>query len=116
MGDLAYRDESGRLWLVGRVHTIVRRADKIIYPVPVEALAASLPFVHRAALTGLPDPQLGQRTCLTVERSAGIPADWQEQLKALCANHGWTIDMVRAIRHMPVDARHNARIDYRRLK
>lgn len=116
MGDLAYRDESGRLWLAGRVHTTVVRDGKAIYPVQVEALAASLPFVHRAALTGVPDPQFGQRTCLTVELSADVPANWQEQLKALCAEHGWTIDRVRSIRQMPLDARHNARIDYKRLR
>lgn len=118
MGDLAYQDEHGRLWLVGRVHTIVVRAGKTIHPVPVEALAATLPFVHRAALTGLPDPQLGQRTCLTVElaKDVPVPQDWQMQLTTLCAEHGWVIDQVRAIRRMPVDARHNARIDYKRLK
>lgn len=116
MGDLAYQDQDGRLWLAGRVHTIVARDGKTIYPVPVEALAASLPFVHRAALTGLHDPQLGQRTCLTVELAKDVPSNWQEQVKALCAKHGWTIDLVRSIRRMPVDARHNARIDYKRLK
>lgn len=118
MGDLGSLDERGRLWLAGRVHTTIVRDGQTLYPVPVEATVGMLPFVYRAALTGISDPQLGERTCLTVELATGVapPADWQVQLKTICAEHGWIIDQVRAIRHMPVDARHNARIDYKRIK
>ncbi len=118
MGDLGYKDGRGRLWLAGRVHTIIVRAGQTIYPVPVEAAVGMLPFVRRAALTGSRDAKLGERTCLTVELAGDVapPADWQTQVQALCARHGWAIDRVRSIRHMPVDARHNARIDYQRLK
>ncbi len=118
MGDLGYMDAGGQLWLAGRVHTTIVRDGQTLYPVPVEASVGTLSFVYRAALTGLSDPQLGERTCLTVELAADVPPppNWQAQLKILCAEHGWIIDQVRAIRHMPVDARHNARIDYKRLK
>ena len=118
MGDLGYRDERGRLWLAGRVHTTIVRDGRSIYPVPVEATVGMLPFVHRAALVGIDDAQLGERTCLTVEFTPCVarPAGWQTQLQTFCAEHGWIIDQVHSIRHMPVDARHHARIDYKRLK
>ncbi len=118
MGDLGYRDERGRLWLAGRIHSAIVRDGHTLYPVPVEAAVGMLPFVYRAALTGTGDPRLGEPTCLTVEFTADTtpPADWQLRLKTLCAEQGWIIDEIRSIRHMPVDARHNARIDYKRLK
>jgi len=118
MGDLGSMDARGRLWLAGRVHTAIVRAGRTIYPVPVEAAVDMLPYVRRAALTGHPDSRLGESTCLTVELAQEVspPAGWPAQIQALCAEHGWAIDRVRSIRHMPLDARHNARIDYRRLK
>jgi len=85
---------------------------------PVETVAASLPFVRRAALIGAPDKKLGERSVLIVELESGAvkPNDWRAQLQALCAQHGWIVDEVRSIRRLPVDARHNSRIDYTRLK
>jgi acyl-CoA synthetase (AMP-forming)/AMP-acid ligase II len=118
MGDLGYRDEHGRLWLAGRVHTTIARDGQSIYPVPVEAAVGTLPFIHRAALLGIRDSRLGERACLTVEFIPGVekPAGWQSQVQALCASHGWIIDEIRAVGRIPMDARHNARIDYARLK
>jgi len=118
MGDIGHADETGRLWLDGRVNTIVMRDGRPIYPVPVEAVAATLPFVHRAALIGTPDPKLGERSVLIVEFEMNVakPTDWRIRLQTLCAEHGWIVDEARSIRRLPVDARHNSRIDYQRLK
>lgn len=118
MGDVGHLDEAGRLWLDGRVNTVVIRDGTAIYPVHVENLAAMFPYVHRAALIGVPDKSLGDRTRLVVELARGVerPRDWREQLKAACGGDGWIIDEVYAIRRLPVDARHNSRIDYLRLK
>lgn len=118
MGDVGHVDESGRLWLDGRVNTIVMRGECPIYPMPVETVAASLPFVRRAALIGVPDKNLGERSVLIVEFEAGVvkPNDWRAQLQVLCAQHSWIVDEVHSIRQLPVDARHNSRIDYTRLR
>jgi acyl-CoA synthetase (AMP-forming)/AMP-acid ligase II len=118
MGDLGHIDVAGRLWLDGRVNTIVMRGGTPIYPVPVETVVATMPFVYRAALIGVPDWKLGERSVLIVEFAADAvkPNDWRIQLQALCAKHGWILDEVYSIRRLPVDARHNSRIDYERLK
>jgi len=118
MGDVGHVDESGRLWLDGRVNTIVMRGQCPIYPMPVETVAASLPFVRRAALIGVPDENLGERSVLVVEFEVDVvkPNDWRAQLQALCAQQDWIVDEVHSIRRLPVDARHNSRIDYTRLK
>lgn len=118
MGDLGYKDETGLLWLAGRVNTIVVRGEKNLYPVFVETMAEALPFVRRAALIGMPDSKLGERSVLIVEfaENSPKPKDWVNQLRALCGEHGWALDEIRAARRLPVDARHNSRLDYKRLK
>jgi acyl-CoA synthetase (AMP-forming)/AMP-acid ligase II len=118
MGDVGHMDEAGRLWLDGRVNTIVMRDGTPIYPVPVETLAATMPFVYRAALIGVPDGKLGERSALIVEFAPNVmrPNHWQGQLQALCAERGWIVDELHSIHRLPVDARHNSRIDYERLK
>ncbi len=118
MGDMGYKDARGRVWLSGRVNTIVWRAGRAVYPVPVEAAIETLPFIRRAALVGLRNAALGERAVLVIEfaRRTPRPAGWQTHLRTMCAEHGWPVDDVRAIARLPVDARHNARIDYRKLK
>jgi acyl-CoA synthetase (AMP-forming)/AMP-acid ligase II len=116
MSDMGYRDEQGRLWLAGRVNTVVTRGGQALYPVLVEAAVEALPFIRRAALVGRPDAAMGERAVLVVELGPERPADWLRQVRAKCAEHGWPIDELRAISRLPVDARHNARIDYERLR
>ncbi|MBN8580952.1 MAG: AMP-binding protein [Anaerolineae bacterium] len=118
MGDLGYVDGEGLLWLAGRVNMVVLRDGQAMYPVKIEMLAASLSFVRRAALIGQPDVRLGERSVLIVEFAASVitPKDWQAQLQALCIQYGWTLDEIRWVRRLPVDVRHNSRLDYKRLK
>ncbi len=118
MGDLGYKDGKGCLWLMGRVNTTITREGRVLYPIPVESVSETLAFVRRAALIGLPDERLGERAVLVVEFEPGFekPGDWRARLCALCADRGWPLDDVRPISRLPVDARHNARIDYAGLK
>lgn len=118
MGDVAYQDSQGRLWLLGRVHTVIMRAGRALYPIPVEAAAEALEFVKRAALVGLPDQQLGERAVLAIEFQPRRrpPTNWQASLRALCERHQWPVDEFRALPRLPVDKRHNARTDTTRLK
>ncbi len=112
MGDLGYRDELGRLWIVGRLHNRVQRAGTVLYPGIVEALAQAEPWVQRAALVGLPDGELGQRAVVAVVPRA---APRIEALRAKLAEHGIRVDEVILRRRIPVDPRHNAKVDYDRL-
>ena len=117
MGDFGYQDRNGRLWLVGRVNTTIERGGRLLYPISLEAAVGMLAYVRRAALVGVRDTRLKERTLLMVELNRGVakPSDWQARLKAYCAERGWFLDSVRSIRRLPVDPRHNARIDYARL-
>ncbi len=140
MGDAGYRDEAGRLWIVGRTHTLLRKAGLVVYPVPVEAAVEALHFVARAALTA--EPFLEQadgeddRLVLAVQPRDGatLPPGWaaevNRRVSALAgdpatvvdggefrgASLGAVPDEVIAIKLIPVDARHSSRVDQVQLR
>jgi acyl-CoA synthetase (AMP-forming)/AMP-acid ligase II len=118
MGDIGYKDHDEWLWLVGRVNTVVIRAGKPMYPIQVEAVVEKLSFVHRTAFVGETDKLLGERAILLVEFAKNIPLPntWRQKIQSLVAERGWVVDTIRPIRKIPMDARHNARIDYKKLK
>ena len=110
MGDLAWADADGRLWFAGRVAHVVASADGPLYSVPCEEGFNRHPAVRRTALVGAGgSPVLCVETATDVE----VPADLDAQLLALGAADARTRAVVTLLRHpgLPVDPRHNAKID-----
>jgi acyl-CoA synthetase (AMP-forming)/AMP-acid ligase II len=103
-GDAGYLDAGGRLWLLGRCAAKVHDADGIVYPFAVEAAASGVPDVTRTAFV-LHD---GRRV-LVVE-TAGDPAATKARLLARLEWAG--IADVITVARIPVDQRHNAKVDY----
>jgi O-succinylbenzoic acid--CoA ligase len=60
-GDLGYRDEAGRLWVVGRRDERIVTGGENVAPTTVEAALTELDGVTAAAVVGLDDPEWGQR-------------------------------------------------------
>jgi acyl-CoA synthetase (AMP-forming)/AMP-acid ligase II len=115
LGDVGYLDPRGRIWLVGRVNNLVRRGARTLYPIPVEAIAQQLPFVAQAALVD----HAGTVT-LAIMPTAWAEAhrrrEWEEQLQEALTLHGMTVERIRFLRKLPVDPRHNVKIDYAKLR
>ncbi len=96
-GDVARLDEQGRVWLLGRVGEAISER----WPLVVEGVAESLPWVRRA---GFGARQGG--TVMVVELfDDRRPDDWREQLRRRCE-----VDEVIE-GSVPVDHRHNAKVD-----
>lgn len=72
-GDLGYRDprDRGRLYLVGRAGELVISGGLNVYPKEVEKVLESHVAVLEAAVTGLPDEDLGERVVAAVVAVAG---------------------------------------------
>jgi acyl-CoA synthetase (AMP-forming)/AMP-acid ligase II len=107
-GDAGYLDGRGRLWLMGRC--VARIADEhgTLYPFAAEAAAYSEPNVRRAALIALQ----GKRV-LAVELYDRRAAP---DLDALRRRLAWAhVEDVFVCPFIPVDKRHNSKIDYPRL-
>lgn len=118
MGDIGYFDSQGCLWILGRINSGIQHSGKRIYPVPVEAVIEMQPFVQRAALVGMADSFAEEKAVLVIELNPthSPPNDWENQLLALCAKHDWPISAIYPITRLPLDLRHNSRIDYTALK
>jgi acyl-CoA synthetase (AMP-forming)/AMP-acid ligase II len=123
MGDLGYFDEQGRLWFCGRKRHRVETAEGLLLPVQCEAILNQHPDVYRAAVVGI-GPLGQQRPVLIVEP---IPGRWPtstegrerlvDELLSLAAKHEITrgIHDVLFYRDLPVDVRHNAKIQREKL-
>lgn len=62
-GDQGTLDPDGYLRVVGRLKEIIIRGGLNIAPREIEDLLMRLPEVERAAVVGVPDPRLGERSC-----------------------------------------------------
>ncbi len=60
-GDLAYRDESGYLFLCGRNDEMIVSGGENVYPIELENVLTKHSEIKQAAVIGIPDTDFGQR-------------------------------------------------------
>ena len=70
-GDLGVLDDDGYLRIVGRLKDMILRGGLNIYPAEIESHLFELPTVLDAAVVGIPDERLGERTCAVVVLAEG---------------------------------------------
>jgi acyl-CoA synthetase (AMP-forming)/AMP-acid ligase II len=105
-GDAGYFDQSGRLWLVGRCSARIEDKKGVIYPFSVECAAHFLPGVTRSAMVA----HQGRRILL-------LETEDRPDMDKLKSQLSWAgVDEVRKVNKIPVDKRHNAKVDYTRLQ
>ncbi|NCC48108.1 MAG: acetyl-CoA synthetase [Clostridia bacterium] len=73
-GDLAWQDEDGYLWFVGRTDDIIKSSGYRIGPFEVESVLMEHPAVLECAVTGAPDLVRGQVVRATVVLSRDYTA------------------------------------------
>lgn len=114
-GDSGYLDEQGRLWLLGRCAARITDAQGTLYPFAVETAASSFPGIERTAVM----QHQGQRI-LFVELQPAIGKHFEKSkadLTALQEALKWAhLECCKICEYIPVDRRHNAKIDYQALQ
>ena len=104
-GDAGYLDKNGRLWLMGRCHACIKDNYGILYPFAVECVAQHHPGIRRAAVVSHQEKRLLMVEC---DRKRT-----QVDLASLHQSLAWaSIEEIRVYPKLPVDRRHNAKIDY----
>ncbi len=61
-GDVAWKDEDGYLWFVGRTDDVIKSSGYRIGPFEVESALIEHPAVLECAVTGVRDPRTGARS------------------------------------------------------
>ena len=73
-GDVAWKDEDGFLWFVGRADDVIKSSGYRIGPFEVESVLMEHPSVLECAITGYPDPVRGQAVKATIVLARGYTA------------------------------------------
>jgi acetyl-CoA synthetase len=84
-GDVAWKDEDGYFWFVGRNDDVIKSSGYRIGPFEVESALLEHPAVLECAITGVPDPDRGTVVKATVVLSKGYTAS--EALKTELQDH-----------------------------
>ena len=92
-GDMAWRDEDGYYWFVGRTDDVIKSSGYRIGPFEVESAVMTHPAVVECAITGVPDEIRGQVIKATIVLAAeyktqagdALAAEIQEHVKNVTA-------------------------------
>lgn len=110
-GDVGHLDVDGRLWIEGRAVHVVHAVGGPITPVPVERLVERTLGVRRAAAVGV-GPMGTQQLVVVIEDpngdDAGVDVALTAAVRAVVTE---PVASVLTVRQLPVDIRHNAKID-----
>lgn len=74
-GDLAWQDEEGYYYVVGRKKDMIVSGGINIYPRQIEEILHSYPAVGDVAVAGIPDEKWGERIVAFVIPAAGVALD-----------------------------------------
>ncbi len=102
-GDAGFFDPEGRIWLVGRIKDALWIENERVYTFAPEKDCDALAGVVRSALV-----QYQQQTILVLEATA---CPEHRQLLAILHKHGIPQASLVLVKKMPVDGRHNSKID-----
>ncbi len=115
-GDVGHLDPDGRLWIEGRLVHVITTASGPLTPVGIEQAVEAVPGVRLAAAVGVGPGQTQQVAVVATSngtRRPGLAPD------ALAAAIRTTVDVdvaaVLVAPRLPVDRRHNSKIDRTRV-
>lgn len=86
-GDMAWRDEDGYYWFVGRSDDVIKSSGYRIGPFEVESALMTHPAVVECAVTGVPDDIRGQLVKATIVLAKDYKDKANDHLKHEIQNH-----------------------------
>lgn len=82
-GDLAMIDESGDIYLTGRIREIIKRGGESISTTEIENLIVTHPQVASVAVVGMPDLEMGEKACAYIQPVEGAKLSFDEIISYL---------------------------------
>lgn len=86
-GDMAWRDEDGYYWFVGRTDDVIKSSGYRIGPFEVESAVMTHPAVIECAITGVPDDIRGQIIKATIVLANEYKSQANEELAKQIQDH-----------------------------
>jgi acyl-coenzyme A synthetase/AMP-(fatty) acid ligase len=117
-GDVGHLDDAGRLWIEGRIGHVITTPDGPVTPVGIEHAVAVLNGVNLAAVVGVGPPGTQQVVVVASLVDGGRrPALADEALADRIREVAAQVDIaaVLVVPSVPVDRRHNSKIDRTRI-
>jgi len=117
-GDVGHLDGAGRLWVEGRMGHIVTTAAGPVTPVGIEHAVTSLPEVSHAAVVGVGPSGTQQLVLVVVPVDGGRHSDLADEDLAdrvRAKVNAADVAAVLTTPSLPVDKRHNSKIDRSRV-
>ena len=111
-GDVGHIDNEGNVWIEGRLVHVIHTSRGPVAPVPLEIAIEALPSIVRVAAVGVGPVDVEQLVIVveTINSSDG-PADAELTHAVRAALAPLTIATVWTTKKLPVDIRHNSKID-----
>ena len=111
-GDVGHLDSDRNLWIEGRVVHMIHTAQGSITPVPLETVCEKIFGVKRAAAVGIGDKGVQQLVMvLETDQAKEDPAPDQLAAQVREALAGLDVVAIWETKKLPVDIRHNSKID-----
>ena len=83
-GDLAHRDDAGRIVIDGRLKTVIDVAGHKVFPEEVAAVLEQHPAVLRSRVFTRPHPQMGEVVHAEIQLREGFSATATEEILTYC--------------------------------
>ena len=117
-GDVGHLDEDGRLWIEGRMGHIVTTSDGPVTPVGIEHQVSSIAGIAAAAIVGVGPPGTQQVVAVVAPipspKRAGLADETlADEVRSEVPSRGIAAVLVAPV--LPVDKRHNSKIDRTRI-
>ena len=114
-GDVGHLDADGRLWVEGRLAHLIKTPNGPVTPVGIEQSVERLDGVTLAAAVGV-GPVAGQVVVVVLQAPQARPGpatvDLTDRVRAAVTTD---VAAVLVVRELPVDIRHNSKIDRDRV-
>ena len=112
-GDLGYFDDDQRLWLVGRVKDRIQYGERLMDPFPVEVKLEANPAITRTVVM---DGDGFPHGILLVQPNGDDVNAALTASKEVLTEYNCDEMVVNLIETIPVDARHNSKVDRPKLR
>ena len=83
-GDVGYRDEDGRLWVVGRIDDTIITGGELVAPETVAEVIRSVPGIEDVAVVGIDDEEWGERVAAALVSDHSDTAAVTERVDKHC--------------------------------